>query len=52
MSILEAEKNRLIHKKTAFHLLEAQAASGKIIDVQSGKAVSLETALSTGVISR
>ena len=52
MSILEACRSNLIRKGTAFELLEAQAACGKIIDVQSGKAVSIETALRTGVIDR
>merc|ERR1712096_453840 len=52
MSILEATKCSLIRRGTAFELLEAQAASGKIIDVQSGKSISLETAFNTNVIDR
>lgn len=52
MSILEAARMSLIRRGTAFELLEAQAASGKIIDVQCGKAVTLETALATRVIDK
>nr|XP_026689825.1 plectin-like isoform X2 [Ciona intestinalis] len=52
MSIQEASRAGLIRKGTAFELLEAQAACGKIIDVQSGKTVTIETALKTGLIDR
>lgn len=52
MSIVEASRGGLIRKGTAFELLEAQAACGKIMDVQSGKSVSVETAIRIGVIDR
>uniref|UniRef100_H2ZEN5 Uncharacterized protein n=1 Tax=Ciona savignyi TaxID=51511 RepID=H2ZEN5_CIOSA len=50
MSIQEGSRAGLIRKGTAFELLEAQAACGKIIDVQSGKTVSIETAVRSGLI--
>jgi len=34
----------LIRKGTAYELLEAQAACGKIVDVQTGRVLSVETA--------
>uniref|UniRef100_H2ZEQ5 Uncharacterized protein n=1 Tax=Ciona savignyi TaxID=51511 RepID=H2ZEQ5_CIOSA len=50
MSIQEGSRAGLIRKGTAFELLEAQAACGKIIDVQSGKTVSIETGVRSGLI--
>ena len=52
MSIIEAYKTGLIRKGTAYELLEAQAACGKIMDLQTNRSVSLETAIKTGVINR
>ena len=50
--MIEGYRSGLLRKGTAFELLEAQAACGKIIDVQTAKAVSLETAIRIGVIDR
>jgi len=52
MSIVEASRGGLIRKGTAYELLEAQAACGKLMDVQSGKAVSVETAMRSGILDR
>lgn len=52
MSLIEAYNLGLIRKGTAYSLLEAQAACGKIMDLQTNRAVSLETALKTGVVNR
>ena len=37
LSIYQATKAGLIRKGTAYELLEAQAACGKIVDVQTGR---------------
>ena len=50
--MIEAYRSGLIRKGTAFELLEAQAACGKIMDVQTAKSISLETATRIGVIDR
>ena len=52
MSMIEAYRSGLLRKGTAFELLEAQAACGKIMDVQTAKPVSLETATRIGIIDR
>merc|ERR1712242_268957 len=49
LSIYQATKAGLIRKGTAYELLEAQAACGKIVDVQTGRVLSVETASKTGV---
>lgn len=48
-SIYQAAKAGIIRKGAAFELLEAQAACGKIIDVHTGRVVTVETASKTGV---
>jgi len=52
MNIVEACNMGLIQKVTACELLEAQAACGKLMDILSGKAVSMETAMSRGILER
>merc|ERR1719245_872154 len=49
LSIYQATKAGLIRKGTAYELLEAQAACGKIVDVQTGRVLSVDTASKTGV---
>jgi len=52
MSIVDASKVGLIKKVTAYELLEAQAACGKLMDIRSREAVSVEMAISRGIIDR
>jgi hypothetical protein len=49
LSIFQATQAGLIRKGTAYELLEAQASCGKIVDVQTGRVLSVETASKTGV---
>ena len=49
MSIYDAAEQGIIRKGAAFELLEAQAACGKIIDVNGNKIVTFENACKSGV---
>jgi len=50
MTIVEGSRAGWIRKGTAYQLLEAQAACGKLMDIRSGKTVSMETAMHHNIL--
>lgn len=52
LSITEAEKRKILTKGTALQFLEAQAATGNIINPKNGNRMSVKDAYSSGLIDR
>nr|CAB3264936.1 plectin-like [Phallusia mammillata] len=52
MTISQAVKSGLLRRGTALELLEAQAATGSIIDPFTGKKMSVDRAVSAGIVDK
>ena len=52
MSIFEAQKRGILMRGTALELLEAQAATGKIVDPKTGERYSVDDAFARGLFDR
>nr|XP_039254158.1 plectin-like isoform X2 [Styela clava] len=50
LSICQAVRSGLLRKSTALELLEAQAATGNILDPKTGKQLSVSRAISVGLV--